>query len=175
MKEKNTVLDTIIDDVFKLDSPKIEESRKQQIKDFVVSAVNGDNPITHLAINADLSDNNKGTIVYILTDLRLIKIDISANEVQSNTFPLKTLIGIDRKLIAGDRAQCSVAFQNGSFGLKYSQNDNNITDFFLKLDQEARGLLNGETWRVYFPGMTPKTLVHGYSISFTNSYQNNQL
>lgn len=125
----------IIDDIFKLDSPKIDESRKNQVSDFIMSAVNGDNLAAHLVLNANLSENNKGAIIFILTNLRLIKIDIANKEIQSSSFFLNTLIGIDRKLIDGERSEFSIAFQNGSFGLRYSQDNQNITDFFQKIDR----------------------------------------
>lgn len=132
-KEKN--LKAIIDDIFKLNNPIIDEVRKQQVDNFIVSAVNGDIPTAHLIISANLGENNRGVIIYILTDLRLIKIDIDANEIKSGSFPLNTLIGVERKLIDGELAQFSIAFQNGTFGLRYSQDDQKITDFFQKIDQ----------------------------------------
>jgi len=124
----------IINELFALDSPKLDVSRKDQITNFVVSAVNGDNPTAHLVLNANLGENNKGAIAYILTDLRLIKIDIDSKEIQSNSYRLSNITGVERKLIDGDLAQFSVSFQNGTFGLKYSTTDQKITDFFQKID-----------------------------------------
>ena len=133
--KKSETLSAIIQDIFSLDSPKIDDSRKKQITEFVITTVNGDNPTDYLVLNANLGENIKGIIAYILTNLRLIKIDIDAKEVQSSSFPLNTIIGIERKLIDGERAQFSVSFQNGSFGLRYSPSDQKITDFFQKIDQ----------------------------------------
>jgi hypothetical protein len=134
MTNKEENLKTIINDISGL-NPILDETRKQQITNFIISAVNGDIPTSHLIINANLGENNRGIIIYILTDLRLIKIDIDAKEIKSGSFPLNTLIGIERKLIDGDIAQFSIAFQNGTFGLRYSQDDQKITDFFQKIDQ----------------------------------------
>lgn len=134
MTTKKEALDTIVTEVFKLDSPKIDQTRKEQVSEFITSAVNGDTPITHLVINASVDENNKGAIVYILTNLRLIKVDIAPREIRSSSFPLNTLIGIDRKLIDSDQIEFSIAFQNGSFGLRYSQDLKNITDFFQKIE-----------------------------------------
>jgi hypothetical protein len=130
---KEEALNAIIEDIFILDSPKVDESRKKQISQFIVSTVNGDTPVARLVLNANLDENKKGVIVYILTNLRLIKIDIDENDIQSKSFPLGTIIGIERKLVGG-MAEFSVSFQNGSFGLKYSSDDQNITDFFQKID-----------------------------------------
>ncbi len=135
MTSKEENLKAIFDDIYKLNNPIIDDPRKQQINNFIISAINGDNPTSHLIINANLGENNRGAIIYILTDLRLIKIDIGANEIKSGSFPLNTLIGIERKLIDNDLAQFTVAFQNGTFGLRYSQDDQKITDFFQKIDQ----------------------------------------
>jgi hypothetical protein len=132
--QKKEAINKIIDNIFMLDNPRIDESRRQIITDFVVGAVNGDEPISDLVLNANLNDNIKGVIVYILTNLRLVKIDIDIKEIQSNSFFLNTIIGIERKII-DDYEQFSISFQNGSFGLRYSLKDHNITKFFQQIDQ----------------------------------------
>ena len=137
MIAKEELLNSIIDDIFKLDSPPVDVGRRKQIGEFVISSVNGDNPVAHLVTNATLGENNKGAIVYILTDLRLIKVDIGAKEIKSNSFPVYTIIGVERKLLDDGRSQFSVSFQSGSFGLKYSQDDKKITDFFQKIEARA--------------------------------------
>jgi hypothetical protein len=43
-------------------------------------------------------------------------------------------MGVDRKLIASDQVEFSISFQNGAFGLRYSQDLKNITDFFQKIE-----------------------------------------
>lgn len=134
MRSKEENLKAITDEIIAINTPIIGE-RKKQIHDFIISAVNGDTPTSHLIINANLGDNNAGVIAYILTNLRLIKIDIDAHGIKSGSFPLNTLIGIERKLVDGQLEQFSVAFQNGTFGLRYSQDDQKITDFFQKIDQ----------------------------------------
>jgi len=135
LPRKKETLNAVIEDIFNLDNSRIDKSRKQQVTDFIVTTVNGDNPTAHLVTNANLGENIKGVIVYILTNLRLLKIDIDANEIKSSSFPLSTIIGIERKLIDGNRAQFSISFQNGSFGLRYDSSDQNITNFFQKIDQ----------------------------------------
>lgn len=134
MTKKQETLDAIVAEIFQLDSPKIDETRIEQVSEFLTSAVNGDTPITQLVINASVDEKNKGVIIYILTNLRLIKVDIAPKEIKSSSFPLNTLIGVDRKLIGGDQIEFSISFQNGSFGLRYSQDLKNITDFFQKIE-----------------------------------------
>lgn len=134
MTTKKEALNAIVAEVFNLDSPQIDKARKAQIDEFIASSVNGDTPMTHLVINASVDENNKGAIIYILTNLRLIKIDIAPKEIKSSSFPLNTLIGVDRKLIDNAQIEFSISFQNGSFGLRYSQDLKNITDFFQKIE-----------------------------------------
>ncbi len=138
MTTKQETIDAIVAEVFQLDSPKIDQTRKGQVSEFITSAVNGDTPNTHLVINASVDENNTGAIIYILTNLRLIKVDIALKEIKSSSFRLNTLIGIDRKLIDDDQIEFSVAFQNGSFGLRYSQDLKNITDFFQKIEMAGK-------------------------------------
>ena len=132
---KEQALKSIIKEIFDLDSPKIDDSRKTAFSEFIVSTVNGDNPTAWLVLNVSLTDNKSGIMAYILTDARLIKIDSDGLEIESSSFPLNTIIGIERKLIdGGERALFSVSFQNGTFGLKYSPTDRKITEFFQQID-----------------------------------------
>ena len=130
MTKKKETLDAIVAEVFQLDSPKIDQTRQEKISEFITSAVNGDTPNTHLVINASVDGDNEGAIIYILTDLRLIKIDIAPKEIKSSSFRLNALVGVDRKLIDNDKIEFSINFQTGSFGLRYSQDLKHITDFF---------------------------------------------
>jgi len=130
MTKKKETLDAIVAEVFQLDSPKIDQARQEKISEFITSAVNGDTPNTHLVINASVDGDNEGAIIYILTDLRLIKIDIAPKEIKSSSFRLNALVGVDRKLIDNDKIEFSINFQTGSFGLRYSQDLKHITDFF---------------------------------------------
>ncbi len=136
MINKEQKITKIVDDVFNIETPP-NSSRRDQITDFVTTAVNGDEPRDHLALNAMLSANNTGVILYILTNFRLIKIDIGANDILSNSFHLTALIGAERKFINPDLIQFSLSFPNGSFGLKYSPTDKKITDFFQLIDQAS--------------------------------------
>jgi len=132
-KEKQ--LSDIVEEIFKLESPQIEESRKEKINKFIVSTVNGDEPIAHLAVNTSLGKDKDGVIAYILTDKRLIKIEIDSKDVQSASFKLSTIVSVRRKLIDADREQFDIYFQNDSFGLKYPTVDKRITEFFQKIEQ----------------------------------------
>ena len=132
--EKERNLQAILAEISNLQNPTLNPERIQKIAQFIISTVNGDNPIAHLVLNANLSDSKVGIVAYILTDMRLIKFDIDAKELKSNIFPLNTLIGIERELIEDGREQFRIAFQNGSFGLKYPQANTNITHFFQQVE-----------------------------------------
>ena len=136
MNIKEQKLKDIVADVFKVETPP-DSLRKDQIIDFVTTAINGDEPREHLALNAMLSANVSGVILYILTNFRLIKIDIGKTEILSNSYHLAAIIGAERKYIAPDLIQFSISFPNGSFGLKYSPTDKKITEFFQKVDQAS--------------------------------------
>lgn len=131
---KKETLDAVVAEIFQLEHPKIDKKREKQIADFIVSAVNGDMPVASLVINASVDKKNKGAIIYLLTNLRLIKVDIAPKEAKSSSYPLNTLIGVERKLINSDEIEFSVSFQNGAFGLRYSSELKNITDFFQKIE-----------------------------------------
>lgn len=127
----------IIKEVFSITAPKIDGSRRSSISQLIQTTVNGDVISSYLVISAALGKDRKGILVYILTNLRLIKIEIDEREIQSSSFLLDTMIGIERKLItedSGARATVEVSFQNGSLGLRYAPNQK-ITEFFQKVDQ----------------------------------------
>lgn len=136
----------IAGEIFKLNSPKINEDGHHKICDFISTTINGDLLQEYLVINAAIKKDKKGALVYVLTDLRLIKIEIDsdAQEIKSSSFPLDTITSVERTLIDGDKAQVVISFQNDSLGLKFSQNDKKITEFFQKVDQSrAKGKANG--------------------------------
>lgn len=126
---------TVMEELFKLDSPPIDKNRDVKIRDFVKLTINGDTPQKHLTINAGFGNDKEGAIVYILTNARLIEIDIDAKEVQSSSFFLDKITSVERKLLDGDRAQIKISFTNDSFGLRYENTDQKIADFFQAIDQ----------------------------------------
>lgn len=131
---KDTV-DQIVQEICDLKNPIITEARREQLRGFIDTTINGDEAKAHLVINATLSEHKPGALVYVLTNVRLIKIDIGEVEIQSSSYPLDTVIGVERTLIDGDRAAVKVSFQNGSFGLRYASSNQKIKEFFQKVDQ----------------------------------------
>lgn len=124
--------------VFKLDNPKIItiDNRDKQISEFIQTTINGDETKAYLAINAYLKPKNLGVLLYILTNVRLIKIEIGENEgINSSSFFLSKMISIDRKLIGKDISSIDIIFQNTSVGLRYSVFRKEITDFFQTIEQ----------------------------------------
>jgi hypothetical protein len=131
-----TTLEKIIDAIYALPSDRIKEERRTQVSEFIKIAVNGDTLQEHLALEAALAKDRVGVLLYVLTNTRLIKIEIETapqEEIKSSSFLLKNLTGYERTL-EEDRASVKISFQNGSFGLKYSADSKEIDDFFQKVD-----------------------------------------
>lgn len=140
ISDANTVsnaesVNQIMVDILQLKSSEIAEARHEQIRGLIKATINGDVSKTHVTTTANLSKDRKGVLVYILTNLRLIKIEIDAKEIHSSSFSLDKMIAFDRTLVDGDRAGVKVSFQNGSLGLQYNQTEQKITDFFQQVDQ----------------------------------------
>lgn len=134
MSTKEECLTNLITEVFAVNSPKIGDARRPAVEAFIRQTINGDNPLEYLAIAASLTKDKLGTLVYVLTNLRLIKIEIDALEIKSSSFPINTISGFERTL-EGDRAGVKISFQTGSFGLTFSAANDKINDFFQKVDQ----------------------------------------
>lgn len=134
---KQESLNGIMEKIYSFDVPKIQNERRVQIQGFIDSAINGDEVKKYIVISATLKKDSQeqGILVYVLTNLRLIKIDLDLQEVQSSSFFLNAIVSIERKLIDGDRAAVEVSFQNGFFGLGYSSSNQEITDFFQEVDK----------------------------------------
>lgn len=131
MSTKEEFLGSIIAEIFATKDPKIDESRKEQINNFIASTVNGDSTIAYLVVSV-----KNGVIACILTDKRLIKIDIDPKDVQAVSFKLSTISRINRRILEDRREHFEIHFQSGpSFGLKYPAEDKNITEFFQKVEQ----------------------------------------
>ena len=128
------LIDQIVGELLGLASPKIQEARQPQIRGFIESTVNGDTIDSYLVINANLGKERKGALIYILTNVRLMKIEIDDKDMQSSSPSLNTIVNIDRKLVEGNRARIAIDFQTVQFGLGYSANNRKITEFFQKVD-----------------------------------------
>lgn len=138
-------IDEIMKEIFALDEPKIDNSQPEKIKNFAKVTINGDIPEGYLVINANINKDVSGAIVYVLTNLRLIKIEIDKDikEISSSSFPIDTLVEIVRKLLPDGRAAIELSFPKGSFGLRYDSNDQKIISFFQKLEHSWASSKNG--------------------------------
>ncbi len=83
-----------------------------------------------------MSNDEEGIVVYILTNVRLIKMDIGIKSaIQSSSFILDSIINIERKLLDADRMQVRILFLNDAFGLRYPVSDIKASNFFQSLDR----------------------------------------
>lgn len=130
------IYDQIFNEIFNLANSEIlNNSKEEDIKKFVKTTVNGDKIKSYLVIKAYLKPKNLGIILYVLTNARLIKIEISETEnINSSSFFLGSITSIERKIIDKDTFSIDIIFQNTSLGLRYPVNNNTITDFFQKIE-----------------------------------------
>jgi len=136
MKNKKAALDAIIEEIFVLSDPKIDRSREQVLKDFIDTAINGDKAESYLVVNADLGNGVDGAIVYILTNLRLIKIDIDSESAELYKFYLRSIMSMENKILPDDHSEFKISFPNGyAFGLRSSGSDKKVSKFLQDMDR----------------------------------------
>lgn len=126
----------IADKVFDLAGSPIDVSRKEQVAGFLATMINGDSAITDsLVISANFGKDREGVAVYVLTNVRLIKINIDAkdNTIKSSSFFIHKL-RTEWKISDGDKSEVRISTNDeDAFSLAYSNKD--ITAFFQKVDQ----------------------------------------
>jgi hypothetical protein len=138
---KQETIDTIVGEIYQLQT--IAESRRIQIQESIKTSINGDSPKQHLVINATLGKENEGILVYILTDVKLIKIEIGEQDgILSSTFVLSTFTGMTREFIENNnRISVNVGFGSNSIGLRYASSNQKITAFFQSVETLASSKL----------------------------------
>lgn len=126
----------IINELFSLNSPTIDDSIKEPARGFIADTINGDEVLSYLVINSNFGKDRKGAIVYALTNARLIKISIEGKNIESIKPNLSEIVNFERKLVDGNRLSVGISFSNDEFiGLRYSAKNEGITAFFQKVDQ----------------------------------------
>ncbi|MFA6216267.1 MAG: hypothetical protein WDL87_01240 [Candidatus Omnitrophota bacterium] len=128
------LLNTILDEIFALTEPTINKSRRSIIGEFIKSTVNGDTPQKYLVINCNFGKDRRGALVYILSNIKLIKIEIDDKNTSSSSLSLSAIINIDKKLQDNNIAEVAIYFQNDSMGLIYAADNKKINDFFQEVD-----------------------------------------
>ena len=86
-----------------------------------------------MPILANLKPKTPGILLYVLTNVRLIKIEIP--NINSTSYFLNTMTNIDRKLIENNRLSINIIFHNTSVGLTYPIENKKITEFFQKIEE----------------------------------------
>ncbi len=132
------IVSDIMQAVYNLNDPKIEwyYEKNEQDEEFIKTTINGDEIKEYLPVLANLKPKMPGILLYVLTNVRLIKIEISKNEkINSISYFLNTMTTIDRKIIENDRLSINIIFQNTSVGLTYPLNNKVITEFFQKIEE----------------------------------------
>lgn len=101
------MVESMVNEAINLDPSYFNQNKIAQIKEFTSSTINGDSPISYLTVYANLDNKKQGIVIYILTNLRFIKIGIN-KEIKSNSYPINTITGIERSLLEDDRAQFGI-------------------------------------------------------------------
>jgi hypothetical protein len=70
--DKKDYIDQIIKDIYNLNIPEIEETRKEQIANIIDIAINGDTIEKYLVIDVIIQNNKPAIYVYVLTNKRLV-------------------------------------------------------------------------------------------------------
>ena len=134
MESKESYIKQILKDIWEVGGELLKTQDQDKLRNFVTITINGDVPANHLVINTNLSNGKEGVVIYILTNKRLIKIDMG-DKIQSSSFILDSIINIERELLDDDRIQIKILFPNDSFGLRYPATDTQASNFFQSLDQ----------------------------------------
>lgn len=127
-------IEEIVADIFGLG---VDSSRRDGLKNFLTTTINGDAHVQgHLAISAVLDDERGlGVLVYILTDVRIIKVEVDAKNVKALTPTIASITNFRWELLDGNRNSVAIYFQGGEvFGLTYQADTALITEFFQKVD-----------------------------------------
>jgi hypothetical protein len=102
MPRREEILNAIMQEIFSPDNPPVEEIKKEKIKNFIDTTINGDAIKKYLVISAAIKKDIQGILIYILTNHRLIKVVIDEQELNSSSYFLNAIIGIERKLVDSD-------------------------------------------------------------------------
>lgn len=138
MNDTQTKINSLLELIEKNKGQCIFDSEK--LRSFIVSAVNGDPLIESLMLNATLSKDREGLLIYILTSSKIVKIEIDNQGFNSMSNYLSQVVGINRGLIKDENgnsfSKLKIEFSQGSFGLNYPEGTTKIDSFFSKFDEE---------------------------------------
>lgn len=136
---KDKQIKSIVAEIFEIPSPKIDESYRNQIYDFIKTTINGDSDIKYyLAIDVIINQKD-GVVIYVLTDKRLIQFEIDADgEIKSGSLILKQIIGGIVRSLSENGTKMEVILRSHpdvTAGLKYDIKNDKITKFFEEVEQ----------------------------------------
>lgn len=144
-KTKQEAISRIVDEIYLLQTPKVADSRRTQIQESLTTSINGGVIQKHLVISATIGTDKGGVLVYVLTDVKFIKIEIGSQEgnVLASSYILSTFTGITREFIEnGSRISINITFGPNSVILRYAPSNQKITDFFQDVEKLASSKLS---------------------------------
>jgi len=120
----------------------ISSIKRESLSSILSSAINGDEIINHIALKAFLSKDRIGILAYILTNAKVIKLEIDPKETKAFTFYLKDMTGVNRtipnQVDQDNMAAINFEFKDDSFGLHYPSSSKDLDVFFRKIEMQAQ-------------------------------------
>jgi len=134
-KDKKSIIECVLDEIFAQKVSCITETRKADLRSFISMVVNGDTlDSTYLVISARVTNEEDGVLIYLISETRLLKFDITSKEI---SFSLK-LNDISSITYSREKEKRSIKVStkdSKDFGLQYDKEDaSKIESFFQKLD-----------------------------------------
>ncbi len=133
---KKEFLDNIIQEIMKLSA---SSEQQEMISKFIGDTINGGDISSHLIINIQIDKNSiEKTIIYILTNVRLILITIKMEKfinINSNAWIISDITEIVRKLEHQNKATIEICFKDNMMRLQYPESSPKVIDFFQKVEK----------------------------------------
>jgi hypothetical protein len=135
--DKKDYIDQIIKDIYNLNIPEIEETRKEQIANIIDIAINGDTIEKYLVIDVIIQNNKPAIYVYVLTNKRLVVFSVNTTgDVNSRPFPLYEIQEVRFSSPKVNKTSVEIILLDDKLlGLTYLAKNTKATTFFQELDQ----------------------------------------
>lgn len=133
-ENKESIINRILDEIFAQKVSSVQENRRNDLYSFMNLVINGDQLNHYIVISARVTKEEDGVLVYLISETRLLKFDITSKEV-SSSFKLDDISGITYSREQEKRSIDVFIKDSKWFGLQYDKSDAaKIEDFFQKLD-----------------------------------------
>jgi len=132
----------ILKQILALEGKAVKRIEQPKLEAFLNSVLNGDHLTNSLVLGATIGKDKHGIIVYLLTNIRVIRIRITDDGFDSSDIYLKQVTSINRGLLTqsegGNDAEVRIESAQGIFGLRYRTGKEKIEEFFSSLEVVVR-------------------------------------